>query len=239
MNTQNAPRYLPVGESALCVEFGDRIDPRLHDQVLGLDQSLSLRPIPGILETVPTYRSLLIHFDPHRLTSEDLTVALTERRNERPEPAPPKHWLFPVCYDLPFAEDLAEVASLLDLPPETIIDLHASATYRVYMYGFAPGFTFLGGLPEALGVSRRPTPRPPAPAGSLTIAGGQALITSMAMPTGWYVLGRTPVRVFDLGRPQPFLTEVGDEIRFERINAAAFASLEARALSGDPLIAPR
>ncbi|WP_034991025.1 5-oxoprolinase subunit B family protein [Beijerinckia mobilis] len=232
------PRYLLVGESALCVEFGDRIDPALHDRVLGLDHALALAPIPGILETVPTYRSLLIHFDPHCLTTEDLIAAI-ERREATALPATEKKsWRIPVCYEQPYAEDLSEVAELTGLSPETIITLHVQAIYRVYMYGFAPGFTFLGGLPEALAISRRQAPRAPAPAGSLTIAGGQALITSMAMPTGWYVLGRTPVRVFDLRRPNIFLTDIGDEIRFERIDAATFARLDARAASGDPLVTP-
>jgi len=187
---------------------------------------------------VPTYRSLLIHFDPHALTTEDLIAAIAGREATTLPVTGKQCWRIPVCYEPPYAEDLGEVAELTGLAPETIITLHAQAVYRVYMYGFAPGFTFLGGLPEALAISRRQTPRSPAPAGSLTIAGGQALITSMAMPTGWYVLGRTPVRVFDLRRPNIFLTDIGDEIRFDRIDAATFARLDARAASGDPLVAP-
>ena len=100
------------------------------------------------------------------------------------------------------------------------------------MYGFAPGFTFLGGLPEALAISRRATPRPPAPEGSLLIAGGQALITTIAMPTGWYVIGQTPVRKFDKARARPFLADVGDEIAFEPIDLATFDSLRRDAAAG-------
>jgi KipI family sensor histidine kinase inhibitor len=100
------------------------------------------------------------------------------------------------------------------------------------MFGFAPGFTFLGGLPDELAISRRATPRPPAPPGSLLIAGGQALITTIAMPTGWYVIGQTPVRFFDPARPQPFLANVGDEIVFERIGLADFEALKRDAAAG-------
>jgi inhibitor of KinA len=120
----------------------------------------------------------------------------------------------------------------LGLSPARIIGLHLGARYRVYMYGFAPGFTFLGGLPEELKIPRRPVPRPPAPPGSLLIAGGQALIASCAMPTGWYEIGRTPVKMFDPRRERVFLAGIGDELCFERIDPAAFdaksTSAEAR-----------
>jgi allophanate hydrolase subunit 1 len=104
------------------------------------------------------------------------------------------------------------------------------------MYGFAPGFVFLSGLPSALALSRRQTPRPPAPPGALTIAGGQALIASIAMPTGWYMLGRTPVRTFDPARDPVFPLGVGDFVQFERIDAGRFTTLEAEAAAGRPVM---
>jgi KipI family sensor histidine kinase inhibitor len=227
------PRFLPAGEASLVVEYGRAIDPLLHDHVLALDAALAAAEIEGIVETVPTYRSLMIHFDPRATDPETLTqkiAALAITPHSRTSAT--KRWLIPVCYDASLAEDLDEVASALHLPLERIISLHADTLYRVYMYGFAPGFTFLGGLPEELSISRRATPRPPAPPGSLLIAGGQALITSIAMPTGWYVIGQTPVRVFDPARAQPFLTSVGDEILFERIDLAAFEALKSDAAAG-------
>ncbi len=142
----------------------------------------------------------MVHFDPRATTLETLIETL-QALEMQPRPASGKirRWRIPVCYDASLAEDLAEVSAALELPPERITALHAQAHYRVYMYGFAPGFTFLGGLPDALAISRREVPRAPAPPGALLIAGGQALITSMAMPTGWYVIGQTPVRVFEPG----------------------------------------
>lgn len=223
------PRYLPAGESALVVEFGLTADPAYHARVLGLDAALAAAPIAGIRETVPTYRSLLVSYDPRVLTEEALVAAIEDRLTAPAPPKPGRIWRLPACYEAPYAEDLAEVAAALGRPPREIAEQHAGATYRVVMYGFAPGFVFLSGLPEALRISRRATPRPPAPSGALTIANGQALIASVAMPTGWYVLGRTPVRTFDPARDPMFPLAVGDEVRFDPISADAFAALDGAA----------
>ena len=208
-------RYLPAGESALVVEFGDTIDPKIHDRVLELDAVLQLAKFDGVIETVQTYRSLMIHFDPRRLTTEALADALAGLDYASAPPRTRRElWHIPVCYDAPHGKDIAEIAALLGLSPALIIGLHLGARYRVYMYGFAPGFTFLGGLPEELKIPRRAVPRPPAPPGSLLIAGGQALIASCAMPTGWYEIGRTPVKMFDPRRERVFLAGSGDELCF-------------------------
>lgn len=230
-----APRYLPAGEAALVVEYGETADPAFHDRVLALDAAMAGAPIEGVVETVPTYRSLMVHFDPRRLTIEALIAALAGIEAAPATARQAKRWRIPASYDPAFAEDLDELAGLLDLAPDTIANLHASARYKVVMYGFAPGFVFLAGLPPQLAVSRRPTPRPPAPPGALTIANGQALIASIAMPTGWYVLGRTPARTFDTGRDPVFPIGVGDEISFERIDAQAFEALAREAEAGRPL----
>ena len=230
------PRYLPAGESALVVEFGTTTDPALHAQVLALDATLTAAPIEGIAETVPTYRSMMIHFDPRVLTGAALEEALRSLASGEVPRREPKRWTLPACYDAPHAEDLAELAGLVGLSPEKVADLHVSADFTVVMYGFAPGFVFLAGLPPELTVSRRQTPRAPARPGALTIANGQALIASIAMPTGWYVLGRTPARTFDLRREQVFPIEVGDHVRFERIDASAFDALEKEVEAGRDLL---
>jgi inhibitor of KinA len=233
-----APRYLPAGESALVVEFGQTIDPAIHNRVLALDAAIAAARLDGVIETVPTYRSVMVHFDPRRWTTQALIDALAKLDCAAIERAPLKRWRIPVCYDPPYAEDLGEVAAILGISERRVIDLHLNARYHVYMYGFAPGFTFLGGLPEALAISRRATPRPPAPPGSLLIAGGQALIASIAMPTGWYEIARTPVKAFDPKRERVFLADVGDQVSFERIDAASFEVLRRAAEAGD-LVARR
>ena len=228
------PRYLPAGESALVVEFGDTIDPKIHDRVLALDAAISQANWEGVTETVPTYRSLMIHFYPRRLTTEALADVLAGLDYASAPPRTGRQlWRIPACYDPPHGEDLAEIAALLRLPPARIVGLHLGARYRVYMYGFAPGFTFLGGLPEELKIPRRAVPRPPAPPGSLLIAGGQALIASCAMPTGWYGIGRTPVKMFDPRRGQIFLAGIGDELCFERIDPSAFDAMSTAAEAGE------
>lgn len=231
MTGETAPRYLPAGEAALVVEFGERIDEAINDRVVALDQAVTAAQLAGVVETVPTYRSLMIHFDPRRTSTSALIDAVRVLNPASVPRKPPRHRAIPVCYDPPFAEDLGEVASILGLTQQDIVALHCGALYRVYMYGFAPGFTFLGGLPDALAIPRRATPRPPVPPGSLLIAGGQALIASISMPTGWYQIGRTPVRVFDQTRDPMVLAGIGDTIRFERIDAADFVELSAQAPS--------
>lgn len=224
------PRYLIAGESAISVEFGDTIEPSINDRVLALDKALFDAQIEGVIETLPTYRSLMVHFDPYRWQTAGLIEVIKSVTREAVQKSrAPRLWEIPACYELPYGEDLAEAASILGLSVDQVIGLHTGAIFRVYMYGFAPGFTFLGGLPSELGISRRPKPRPPAPRQSLMIAGGQALITSIAMPTGWYVLARTPVRMFDLNSDPPVLLNIGDEVCFRPVSGDEFIRLNKNA----------
>ena len=149
--------------------------------------------------------------------------------------ARPRRWIVPACYDPTLALDLGFVADKQGMTPEKLVELHSGAVYRLYMYGFAPGFAYLGGLPKALDISRRTEPRPTSPPNCLLIAGGQALITTVVMPTGWHIIGRTPERFFAPDRQPVFLAAVGDEIAFEPVDAASFAGLEARASAGEPI----
>ena len=233
----SGPRFLQAGETALVVEFGRTADRAFHDQVLALDAALARSPIEGITETVPTYRSLMIHFDPRIAGAEGLIAALSGIEASAAPRQTARRWRVPARYDEPHGEDLAELAGLTGLPADRIATLHAGATYRVVMYGFAPGFVFLDGLPEDLRVSRRQTPRPPAQPGALTIANGQALIASVAMPTGWYVVGRTPARTFDPRRDPAFPIAVGDEVVFERVIPDRFDALLRAAEDGEPVLA--
>jgi inhibitor of KinA len=229
-------RFLPAGESALVVEFGARIDPALNERVRALDRALCANPVAGVVETVPTYRSLMVHFDPRLLSTAALIKHIRGIDSEPlTDESPPRHWLIPACYEPPYAEDLGEVAAGLGLSPPRVAALHAGATYRVYMYGFAPGYLFLGGLPAELAISRRPKPRPPVLPGALLIAGGQALIASTPMPTGWYALGCTPAVLFDWKRNPPAAIEIGDAVDFEPIDPMQFASLQQAAAQGRPV----
>ena len=229
-------RFLDSGECLLVVEFGSTIDPVLNERVLALDALLSAAAIPGVIETTPTFRSLAVHYEPlvvDRARLEALIVELERRAEVTPRPA--RAWTFPCCYAPPHGEDLAEVAARLTITPERLVEVHTARPLRVHMYGFSPGFAYLGGLADELTASRRADPRGPHPADAVMIAGGMSAIAPLPMPTGWWVIGRTPERVFAPGRDPAFLVAVGDEIRFEAIDAATFTALSARAAAGEPI----
>ncbi|MSP87737.1 MAG: allophanate hydrolase subunit 1 [Alphaproteobacteria bacterium] len=229
-----SPRLLDAGEGALVVEFGTVVDPDISDRVLALDIALNQLALAGVRETVPTYRSLMIHYDPLRLERADLIAAVkTIEAAPHARHIPANRWTIPCCYDVQHGEDLGQIAEMTGLSTERAISLHAGATYRVYMFGFAPGFCYLGGLPPELAVSRRATPRPPTPPNVVTIGGGLALVTTVSMPTGWWLIGRTPERIFSPAREPNFLVAVGDALRFEPIDRTTFDSLETRAAAGE------
>lgn len=228
------PLFLDAGEAALVVEFGRIVDPAISDRVLALDAALAAAPPEGLRELVPTYRSLMIHYDPLRLDRAAL-IALVEERLAVPatRSRAAALWTLPCCYEAPHGEDLAEMAALMGLNAPEAAAIHASALYRVYMYGFSPGFTYLGGLPEAIAISRRSQPRPPHESKAVLVGGGLSAVASFSMPTGWYVVGRTPERLYAPERPSAFLFEPGDSLRFEPIDPATFTALEARAEAGE------
>jgi KipI family sensor histidine kinase inhibitor len=228
------PRFLDAGEAALVVEFGETVDPAVNDRVLALDAALRADPPAGTREFVPTYRSLMIHYDPLRI--DRATLVATTRRvmtglsDWRGEGA---IWTLPCCYDPALAEDLGEAADILALTRDDVVDLHTKATYRVYMCGFTPGQIYLGGVPEPLKISRRATPRPPHRAGAVSIGGGLGTVVPFVMPTGWYVIGQTPERLFAAERKDAFLIQAGDLVRFDPIDLVTFHNLEQRAAGGE------
>jgi inhibitor of KinA len=227
-------RFLDAGEAALVVEFGAEVDPAVNDRVLALDAALAALALDGVRETVPTYRSLMIHYDPLVLTRVALIDVVRDIEAGPVEPrAPVDLWTIPCCYDPAMAQDLSEVAAMTGLTPERVVALHAGATYRVYMYGFAPGFCYLGGVPKELVVSRRVTPRPPHPPNTVLLGGGLTLVATFAMPTGWWIMGRTPEHMFALERKPVFLVGIGDALRFEPVDLATLSALEARAARGE------
>ncbi|SEH58991.1 sensor histidine kinase inhibitor, KipI family [Methylobacterium sp. 275MFSha3.1] len=230
------PRLLDAGEAALVVEFGSTVDPAISDRVLALDDALGADPPEGLRERVPTYRSLMLHYDPLVLDRETLAErvrALVAGATARA--ASPILWTLPCCYDAPHGEDVAQVAERSGLTPEAVVSTHAATTFRVYMYGFAPGFAYLGGLPKSLAVPRRPSPRPPHPRNAIMIGGGLAAVATVPMPTGWYVIGATPARLYAPERDPSFFVGAGDLIRFEPVDAATFDALTAREAAGEPV----
>ena len=204
------PLLRPVAGHALLVEFSDTISDAAHEAVLALDAALRDHPFDGLLETVPAFVNLLITFDPLRADPDRISAHLADLPRAERTRSPRLHEV-PITYD---GRDLTQVAAQTGLTPKEVARLHAGATFKVCLYGFAPGYAYLGGLPPGLRLDRKTTPLRDVPAGSVIIAGSQCLITTLTMPTGWWIIGHSPLRVLTGDPAKPFLFEVGDSIRF-------------------------
>jgi KipI family sensor histidine kinase inhibitor len=231
------PRLLPSGDSAVTVEFSRAIDDAANRRVLALDRILAREPIVGVTEAVPTYRSLLVHYDPTQIEYEALSgklIALAQ------QPAPPtartRRWRIPVVYGGEHGIDLEDVAKTFGTTPEDIVARHVKGDYRVAMIGFTPGWSYLSGLHDSLHMPRRQNPRLLTPAGTISIGGVQTGVQCLAGPSGWHLLGRTAVRTYQLHRDPTFLLEPGDAITFAAVDAKTFAEQD-RAAEGGEIIA--
>jgi len=236
-STHVVPRILASGDTALVVEFGTTIDRRLSALVLALDHRLADERLPGVVETVPTMRSLMVHYDPVTTSHAALTATIREictRLDPAVETmgASGRRFRLPACYDPDLAPDLADIAAATGLTTDRVIALHTSVVHRVYMIGFVPGQPYMGDLPEVLRLPRRTTPRTAVPAGSVAIATGLSAIYPIESPGGWHLIARTPARLFDLSRTVPVLLEPGDEVAFAPIDRAEFDRLTAAADDG-------
>ena len=232
--TLSPPRLLPSGDSAITVEFSRSIDEMANQRVLALDRTLARENITGVTETVPTYRSLLVHYDPVQIDFDTLsgklvTLALL--------PVPPvtkmRRWRIPVAYGGEHGIDLEDVARTLKSTPENIVARHVAGDYRVAMIGFTPGWSYLSGLDASLQMPRLQNPRLVTPAGTISIGGVQTGVQCLAGPSGWHLLGRTAVRTYQLHRDPIFLLEPGDAVTFSAVDARTFAEQDRAAAAGE------
>ena len=233
-------RLLASGDTALVVEFGETVDRQINAQVLALAERVEAANIAGIVETVPTFRSLMIHYDPTVLSGRDLR-AHVERLLDGLEAIELSgdDWVLPTCYEGgDLAPDLEDVARATGLDPAEVVALHSDTTYRVYCLGFLPGYPYMGDTPARLLLPRRETPRVRVPMGSVCIAVGLTGVYSLDSPGGWHLIARTPVRLFDLRRPRPVLLKPGDRVRFAPVSREVFDDLEAQAAEGRLSVAP-
>ena len=228
------PRILPSGDTALTVEFGSSIDPDINRRVLALDRNVASEAVTGVTETVPTYRSLLVHYDPLQIGYAELSdklLALAQR------PVPPetsiRRWRVPVVYGGDDGIDLDDVARAHNISTSEVIAKHTGSEYRVAMIGFTPGFAYLSGLDPSIATPRRESPRTYTPPGTISIGGVQGCVQCLAAPSGWHLLGRTPVRTFHPHRDPVFLMEPGDAVIFHAIAANEFAALDRAAERGE------
>jgi 5-oxoprolinase (ATP-hydrolysing) subunit B len=227
-------RLLPSGDSAITVEFSRHVDDVANDRVLALDRTLAQSPIGGVTETVPTYRSLLVHYDPLQIDFERLSEQLAALAKL---PVPPvtnaRRWRIPVAYGGEHGVDLEGVAKTLNTTPDDIVARHIAGDYRVAMIGFTPGWSYLSGLEPSLQMPRLQNPRLLTPAGTVSVGGVQTGVQCLAGPSGWHLLGRTAVRTYQLHREPTFLLEPGDRVTFSAVDDKTFAEQDRAAAAGE------
>ena len=227
------PQFKAIADHALLVTFGKDISDEAHAYVIALDKALAANPPLGMIETVPAMVNLLVSFDPittdHAFVEAHVSECL---RGLETQKSAGVRRVVQVCYEAPFAPDLDAVTNATGLSAEVVINAHLNGDFRVLMYGFAPGYAYLSGVPSHIQVPRKPAPVRDVPAGSVIIAGPQCLVTTLTMPTGWSIIGRSPTAILTGDPNQPFLFDVGDQVTFERIDAATFARLSKEAAHG-------
>lgn len=233
-------RFLAAGDTCLTVEFGTAVDFALSAKVLALNAILDAQRPAGVVELMPTLRSLSVYYDPVKTSHAALVAAIRPLlKNAAVAPAAGRSWTLPACYDASMGLDLKEVAQACGLTEAALVAAHTGVTHRVLMIGFMPGHPYMGELPPAIQLPRRATPRTHVPAGSVAIATNMTVVYTAESPGGWHILGRSPAPLFDVRRPEPVLLAPGDEVIFQPIGTAAFASLFDRAASGEWVPTPQ
>jgi inhibitor of KinA len=221
-------KVVPVGDATMVVEFEERIDLAVNARAVATAEALRAESIPGVLDVVPTYRSVAVYFDP-LLTDHSELVRHLEEAAARPAPADSReHTLIrvPVCYGDEFGPDLPDIAAFAHATEADVVEIHTRTTYRVFMLGFMPGFAYMGLVDSRIAIPRRETPRVRVPRGSVCVAGVQTSVHPVEAPSGWHLIGRTPLRPFEPARRYPFLMKPADEVQFYSIDRREFDRLD-------------
>jgi inhibitor of KinA len=239
VTTTSDYRVLPAGDTALVIEFGEHIDRKVSTRLLALAKRLNESGLDGIVETVPTFRSLMVHFDPLLLPAAVLIAHIVDVLPGPDTPEEPgRVWRLPACYDARIAPDLHELATAVGLAPAQVIDRHSGVTYHVYMLGFLPGQAYMGEVPAELALPRRQIPRSRIPAGSLAIAGAMTCVFPLETPCGWHIIGRSPIPLWQ-GAPHPqALLAPGDKVTFTPVSLREYERLLVQAAEGNLRIIP-
>jgi len=218
------PKILFCGDTGISIEFGNEIDAEINRRVRRLYRALRSAPHPGILDINPTYCSLFIQYDPWVCSLEKLISIVEGLFGAEDAGAPESEQIIqiPVCYETEYGLDVEDVAKFHGISTEQVIEIHTTPVYHVFMIGFVLGFPYLGGLDERLYTPRKKDPRKVVPAGSVAIGDRQTGIYPVESPGGWHIVGRTPLKIFDLERKEPFLLAMGDGVKFKPITRDEF-----------------
>jgi inhibitor of KinA len=227
-------RFLPAGDLALSVELGDEISVDVNTRVRALEFLIEQKAVPGVVETVPTYRALQVYYDPAVVGYDALCRALAPLVEQAAATAmpPAREVELPCCYGGELGPDLEVAANRLELSPDELVRLHAGAEYLVYFIGFTPGLPYMTGAPARLTIPRLDTPRVKVPASSVGIGGIQCCVYSVESPGGFWLLGRTPLRLYDPAAAEPILLRPGDRVRFRRVDRGEFDDIAGRVAVG-------
>jgi inhibitor of KinA len=216
-------RFLPSGDTALTVELGEGVDRGLSVAVVDLASRIERAALAGVIEMVPTFRSLLVHYDPLVTSAAALIEQIGALLDQGPAvQTDSRQWRIPACYEGDLAPDLEEVAARSGHTTAQVIELHTATAYHVYMLGFLPGFPYMGDLPDSLHLPRLDTPRVRVPAGSVAIAMGLTAVYTYESPGGWHLIGRTPIPFFNLRRKPPALLRPGDTVKFAPVSRETY-----------------
>jgi inhibitor of KinA len=221
-------RFTPLGDQAITITLGDSIDEPTRRRVHAATSRIERAALPGIVDLVPGFASVTLHYDPAAVPAEASYEFLVERLTpllaSTSDDTPPSARVIeiPVCYGGDLGPDLGDVAARHEMSEDEVIALHSAGDYVVYMVGFMPGFAYLGGLADRLVTPRRSTPRKAVPAGAVGIGGAQTGVYPMISPGGWNLIGQTPRVVFDPTRAEPSLFATGDHVRFRAITRGEF-----------------
>lgn len=218
------PRFLSGGDRAIFIELGDSIDPDVNQRVRNLKLAIEKADIPGVVESVPTYRSLLVYFEPLQTSAPEVRETICNLLQSLASSELPRRRVIeiPVTYGGEFGPDLELVASHNNLSAAEVVRIHRSARYLIYMIGFMPGFPYLGGMSPEIATPRKTTPRLKIPAGSVGIAGTQTGIYPAESPAGWQIIGRTPLELFHPNQEPPSILQAGDYLTFASITLEEF-----------------
>lgn len=221
-------RILTAGDSALLIEFGKEINPETNRKITAIVQLMREQHIEGIVDVIPAFCSLLINYDPRVLSYEELKERMENllKIETKTETTRKRIFEIPVCYGGEYGPDIDNIAEHAGLSVNEVIKIHSSKDYLIYMLGFLPGFTYLGGLDERIHTPRLASPRLTIRAGSVGIGGSQTGIYPLDSPGGWQLMGLTPVRTYDPERQTPILVEAGDYIRFIPIDEEEFLRIQ-------------
>ena len=221
-------RIVTAGDAALVIEFEERIDPAIAARGAALADVLDAARISGVRDVVPTFRSVAVYFDPLKTDATALVQIIENILRQATGSLPiSRHPIeVPVCYGGDFGPDLSRVAEFGRVSEADVIELHSAVTYHVMMLGFMPGFAYMATVDPRIAAPRLESPRQHVARGSVGIAKAQTGIYPGDTPGGWQVIGRAPVRPFDMSRPDPFLFRAGDEVRFVPIGSEEFDQLD-------------